>query len=82
MINFPCVFPIKIIFKNEPGVDASLRAILLRHHPELTHDDIQQQPSQNGRYLSITATLNATDQASLDTLYCELKQHAHVQMVL
>lgn len=82
MIDFPTNFPIKIIFKNIPGAIEELLSIVRHHHPELSEEAISQQVSQEGNYLSITATVLAKDQASLDALYLELTQYPHVKMVL
>lgn len=82
MIEFPCDFPIKIIFKNLPGATDELLAIVRRHHPEMPDSAIQQQPSQNGTYCAITATIIAKSQEELDALYRELTQHPDIKMVL
>ena len=82
MIEFPTDFPIKIIFQNIPGAIDELLEIVRRHHPELSDDAIKQQVSKNGNYLSITTTVLAKDQASLDGLYQELTKHPHIKMVL
>jgi putative lipoic acid-binding regulatory protein len=39
-------------------------------------------PSKNGRYLSLTVTINATSKDQLDALYTELSRHPMVIMVL
>ena len=82
MIEFPCQFPIKIMFKNQPNTGDELLAIVRRHHPELLDTAIQQQTSQNGNYCSITATVEAKNQEALDALYLELTQHPNIKMVL
>lgn len=82
MIDFPTQFPIKIIFQNVPGAVDELIEIVRRHHPELSDDAIKKQVSQNNTYLSITATVLAKDQVSLDALYQELSQYPHIKMVL
>lgn len=82
MIEFPCDFPIKVIFKNDPGARDELLAIIRRHHPEITDHAFSFQPSQNGNFVSITATVRARDQTSLDLLYRELTQNHHIKMVL
>ena len=82
MIQFPCKFPIKIIFKNQPDTADELLTIVRQHHPELLDIAIQQQPSQNGNYCSITVTIEAQNQDALDALYRELTQHPNIKMVL
>jgi len=38
--------------------------------------------SKNGRYLSLTVTINARSREQLDALYSELSKHPMVMMVL
>ena len=82
MIEFPCDFPIKIIFKNEPGAQDELLAIVRRHHPEIPDSAFAFLSSQNGNFVSITAVVHAQNQTSLDDLYRELTQNPHIKMVL
>jgi putative lipoic acid-binding regulatory protein len=82
MITFPCHFPIKIIFNNVPGAEEALLAIVRDHYPDLTDSAIKLKPSENGQYVSLTVTVVAQDQASLDMLYRQLTQHPHIKMVL
>lgn len=82
MIEFPCEFPIKIMFTNHPGVLDELLQIVRRHHPELTDDAIRQKLSKENTYCAMTATVMAQSQTALDALYLELTQHPHTKMVL
>ena len=82
MIEFPCDFPIKIIFTNQPGVADEIIAIIHRHHPKLRSTSIKQKMSEKNNYSSITATVKATSQKKLDALYRELTQHPSIKMVL
>jgi len=43
---------------------------------------IETRPSREGKYVSLTATVNATSQEQLDALYRELCDHPSVVMVL
>lgn len=82
MIEFPCDFPIKIIFKNEPRAQDAMLAIVRRHYPDFSEDALALKPSKNGTFASITAVVHAQDQASLDALYQELTKAPHIMMVL
>ncbi len=82
MIEYPCQFPIKIIFKNQPNTVDELLAIVRQHHPELQNTSVQQQTSKNSSYASITVTIEAKNQEALDALYLELTQHPNIKMVL
>jgi len=82
MIEFPCDFPIKIIFKNIDNAAGDLISIVRRHHPELLDTEIKQQNSNKGNYSSMTVNVQAKSQETLDALYQELTQHPHIKMVL
>jgi putative lipoic acid-binding regulatory protein len=82
MIEFPCDFPLKIVFDNLPGVEDSLLDIIRHFYPELSIDAIKRQPSKNGNYIAMTAVIRAMDQSTLDSVYRKLTQHCHTKMVL
>lgn len=82
MIEFPCDFPIKIIFKNIPNAAEDLISIVRRHYPELLDAEVKRQISQNANYCSITVVVLAKSQEALDALYQELTQYPHIKMVL
>jgi putative lipoic acid-binding regulatory protein len=43
---------------------------------------MEMRPSKQGKYLSVTCTINATSRAQLDALYGELCNHPMVVMAL
>jgi putative lipoic acid-binding regulatory protein len=82
LLKFPCVFPIKIMGRREDGFAQDVAAVVLRHSPDFHPETIEMRTSKNGRYLSITVTLNARSREQLDALYSELSKHPRVMMVL
>lgn len=56
--------------------------ILNQHVPDLGEGAIHSKLSSGGKYLSITATINAKNQEQLDALYQALTSDPHVLMVL
>jgi putative lipoic acid-binding regulatory protein len=82
LLTFPCVFPIKIVGRREDGYAQAISEIVLRHAPDFHPDTMEMRPSRNGRYLSLTVTLNAKSREQLDALYSELSKHPMVMMVL
>jgi putative lipoic acid-binding regulatory protein len=82
LLTFPCVFPIKIMGRREDGYAQTVLEIVLRHAPDFHPDTMEMRPSRNGRYLSLTATINARSREQLDALYSELSKHPMVLMVL
>ena len=81
-LAFPTAFPIKILGRREGGFAKAVIEIVLRHAPDFTPGTIETRPSREGRYISLTATVNATSREQLDALYRELCDHPAVVMVL
>ena len=82
LLTFPCVFPIKVMGRREDGFAQHVLEIVLRHAPDYHSDTMEMRSSKNGRYLSLTVTLNAKSREQLDALYSELSRHPLVLMVL
>jgi len=82
LLTFPCVFPMKIMGRREDGFAQNVSEIVLRHAPDFHVETIEMRTSKNGRYLSLTVTLNAKSREQLDALYSELSRHPMVLMVL
>ena len=61
---------------------SSVIEIVTRHAPDFMPGTIETRPSREGKYVSLTATVNATSQEQLDALYRELCDHPSVVMVL
>ena len=82
LLTFPCVFPIKIMGRREDGFAQTVADIVTKHAPDFHHDTMEMRTSRNGRYLSLTVTINAKSRAQLDALYSELSGNPMVIMVL
>lgn len=82
LIEFPCNFPIKILGVNDPAFIEEIIVIGRKYYPELSDESIQTQSSNQGNYTSITITVLAQDQKTLDALYNELTSHPGTKMVL
>jgi hypothetical protein len=82
LLDFPTAFPIKIMGRRDGGFTKAVIEIVLRHAPDFVPGSLESRPSREGKYLSLTATVNATSQAQLDALYRELCDHPSVVMVL
>jgi uncharacterized protein len=81
-IAFPTAFPIKIMGRRESGFTTAVIEIVTRHAPDFMPGTIESRPSREGKYVSLTATVNATSREQLDALYRELCDHPSVVMVL
>ncbi len=82
LLDFPTAFPIKIMGRREGGFTTAVIEIVRRHAPDFVPGTIETRPSREGKYISLTVTVNATSQQQLDALYRELCDHPAVVMVL
>src|SRR5262245_3181255 len=82
LLTFPTVFPIKIMGRREDGFAQTMSDIVLKHAPDFHPQTMEMRSSKNGRYLSLTVTINARSRDQLDGLYSELSKHPMVVMVL
>ena len=82
LLTFPCIFPMKVMGRREDGFAQTVSEIVLRHATDFHPETIEMRSSKNGRYLSLTVTLNAKSREQLDALYSELSKHPMVVMVL
>jgi putative lipoic acid-binding regulatory protein len=82
LLTFPCVFPMKVMGRREDGFAQTVAEIVRRHAADFHPETIEMRASKNGRYLSLTVTLNAKSREQLDALYSELSKHPMVMMVL
>ena len=82
LIEYPCVFPIKIIGKNTQSLIKEVRSISLAHFRDFKEDDLQTKLSQKNNYLSITLSVYAENQQMLDAFYEKLTKIPDVTMVL
>ena len=82
VLAFPTAFPIKIMGRREGGFAKDVIEIVLRHAPDFMPGTIETRPSREGKYISLTVTVNATSREQLDALYQDLCDHPAVVMVL
>jgi len=82
LIAYPCEFPIKIMGKTQAGFAQAVIEVVTRHAPGFDPATLEMRPSREGRYLSLTCTIQASSREQLDELYRELCDHPMVTMVL
>lgn len=82
LMEFPCHFPLKIIGKKTEQFANEIIKIIRNHFPNTPDEAIQFQESKQANFLSITATIYATNQPELDALYNDLTKHPDIRMVL
>lgn len=82
LLAYPCDFPIKVMGRKEPGFAQNVMEIILKHAPDYQPASMEMRPSRQGKYLSLTVTVQARSREQLDDLYRELCDHPQVVMVL
>ena len=76
------MFPVKIMGRDTPEFHQVVDDILARHVAPLAELPVTRQASREGRFVSITVTINAQSREQLDALYRELSAHDLVLMAL
>jgi uncharacterized protein len=82
LLEFPCDFPVKIMGEATDDFRSLVLGIVTRHFGSLTADRIEERPSTNGKYLSLTCTVRAHSKAEIDALYRELTSCSKVLVAL
>ena len=82
LIEYPSVFPIKVMGAMVDGFAESMCQIALRFDAGFDPATIELRPSKGGNYLGVTLNITATSRAQLDDLYRALTSHPMVKIVL
>lgn len=81
LLEFPCVFPLKIMGITHPEFVPAILAIIQEHAPDTTEANVKTRPSSKGNYTGATVQINATSKAQLDNIYRALTSHEMVKVV-
>jgi putative lipoic acid-binding regulatory protein len=81
LLEFPTSFPIKALGRDEPAFKQTVIDLVAAHADFHSENDVRVQPSKNGKFISVTVTFTAENQAQLDTIYKSLHGHELVLMV-
>ncbi len=82
LLEFPCDFPIKMMGRDTPEFHSTARQLIEKHTGPLDDDAVQSALSRNGRFVSITVTVNAQSQQQIDDIYRDVTANADVLMAL
>ena len=82
LLVFPCQFPIKMMGRDTPQFHAIARALVEKHTGPLDDASVHSALSREGRFVSITITINAQSQEQLDNIYRDVSSHDDVLMAL
>lgn len=82
LLEFPCEFAIKAFGRHGSEFEQTVYTLVKAHAPELTTDDLTSRESSGGRYVAVTASINAKSKAQLDAIYQDLSDSDQVLMSL
>ena len=82
LMSFPCELPIKVFGRNEGDFREVAVAIVSSHFDTFERQNVREQLSREGRFVSLTISVVAESREQLDGLYRELTSHQSVLMVL
>ncbi len=82
LIEYPCVFPIKVMGAMVDGFAEALVEVAVQFDPGFDASTMELRPSKGGNYLGVTLHITATSREQLDDLYRALTGHPMVKIVL
>lgn len=82
LIDFPTVFPVKVMGRHDEQFQAHATAIVLQHTDGEPALSVESRESSNGRFLSVTVEITARSRAQLDAIYQSLTDDPKVLMAL
>ncbi|MBT7442462.1 MAG: DUF493 domain-containing protein [Methylococcales bacterium] len=81
-MEFPCEFAIKAMGLATPELRGTVYDIVQKHCAETDILKVDTKASREGKYHSITITINATGRNQLDLIYIALSANASILMAL
>ena len=82
LIEYPSLFPIKVMGEKTDGFVHAVTATARQFDPFFDPTTIELRDSSGGKYLGVTLTVKATSREQLDELYRTLSTHPMVKVVL
>lgn len=82
LLKFPCDFPLKVMGRRSEDFRSIVLRIVQKHAGAIDAARIEERPSRDGNYLSLTCTFAAESREQLDALYQELTTCERVLVVL
>lgn len=81
-IEFPCLYPIKIIGVASIEFHAEVITAVEKHTGKISSELVELQPSKKNTYVSVRITIAATGVDQLQNIFDDLKAIESVKMVL
>lgn len=80
--EFPCPYQIKAMGLYAEDFDILIVDIIRRHSADIHEGSVSSKLSKNGKYVSISVTIQAQSRDQLDAIYDDLTAHEKVLMRL
>jgi Uncharacterized conserved protein len=81
-LEFPLVFPLRIIGEEAEDFEAFVLEIVRRHVPDLLDENVMSRLSSGNKYRSVSIEFLAQTRAQVDALCAELGTHERIKMLL
>lgn len=82
LFEFPCPFPIKAMGRADGDIESVLVEILGRHAPGFDANALSVRRSSGGKWVAVTAVIEARSRSQLDAIYQDLTDHDSVVWAL
>lgn len=82
LLEFPCIFPLKVMGLKHPEFKMMIAEVVKSHAPDFDAKTITTRDSAGGKYEALAVTINAQSREQLDGLYMALTKHPMVKVVL
>ncbi len=82
LIEFPALFPIKIIGNNTESFPEEVVAAISSVYPDFSPTSLNSEYSKNKKYLALTASVFVTSQEQLDAIYRAVTALENAKFVL
>jgi putative lipoic acid-binding regulatory protein len=82
LLEFPCRFPVKAMGRQRDGFEELISGIVCNHAELWPGEPVRSTPSKAGRFVSVTAVVEARSQEQLDAIYQDLTDCVEVLMAL
>ena len=82
LLEFPVVFPMKVIGQRVDDFAQQIAAVVLSHIPDFDAGSINLRVSSKGTYLSVTVEPVVHSKQQLEAIYRALSEHPLVRIVM
>ncbi|MGV6825494.1 MAG: YbeD family protein [bacterium] len=80
--QFPCAYQVKAMGLHDDEFELLVVELISRHCEHIHEGSVSSRPSKNGKYVSVSVTIQAQSRKQLDAVYDELTAHDKILMRL